>query len=248
MRSLIDQGPIHQHAEWIRQYGSTFQYTGFLGQRGLFTTDLAALSFVLHHVDAFPKTRAARSGVFTLMGQGLIFSEGAQHRKQRRILNSSFNLTSVKKMGPVFFDKAERLKEKWCQLIEEAKTEDQTDGIESACAFDVLPQLQKVIWDILGVTGFDYEFDTLGDSYTELADAHTNMFAMSQRLSAWDSLWMVFPFMRNLVSSTSRLYVRLTVGQPSSKHQRFFKSRNAARGVAKVLSIRNQASRHCIDG
>ena len=54
-----------------------------------------------------------------MLGEGLLVAEGHDHKRQRRILNSSFSHASVRGMVPIFFDKAYELRDKMASMIED---------------------------------------------------------------------------------------------------------------------------------
>jgi hypothetical protein len=72
------------------------------------------------------------------LGNGLLVAEGADHKRQRRVLNQCFSQQAIKDLVPIFYDKAEELSEKLLGLIEEdpeneaaptpTKPEDQQPG------------------------------------------------------------------------------------------------------------------------
>jgi hypothetical protein len=54
------------------------------------TTDLRAISHVLMHHDVYHKPDIIRHELIRLMGEGVLVTEGDQHRNQRRLLNPAF--------------------------------------------------------------------------------------------------------------------------------------------------------------
>ena len=61
--ALADQENTSVFATWREQYGSTFVYRGFVGGRRLFTTDPAALAWILGHAYDFPKPEFVRESL-----------------------------------------------------------------------------------------------------------------------------------------------------------------------------------------
>lgn len=62
-------------------------YTGFLFEPRFYTTDPVALQYILSHADDFPKSDRMRKQLAEILGEGVLFAEGADHRRQRKIMN-----------------------------------------------------------------------------------------------------------------------------------------------------------------
>jgi hypothetical protein len=74
------------HLEKIKIYGKTFVYKGFMNTNRFSTVDSRALGHILTRMDIYPKPNHIRLGLGRLLGEGLLFAEGADHKKQRKMM------------------------------------------------------------------------------------------------------------------------------------------------------------------
>ncbi|WVQ74482.1 hypothetical protein IAR50_004083 [Cryptococcus sp. DSM 104548] len=200
--TLIGSPPNAPHAEWSDKYGHTIRYRLLLGAHRFMTLDGTGLNYILSHPDVFPKPDTARKGLAEMLGNGLLTSEGDDHRRQRRALNPSFSVSAIKNMAPAFYDKAYELQAKLLALVENedplekasptpAKEEDYVPGGQK---IDVMKYLGKTTLDVIGVTGFGYDFKTLSEPNNVLSDAYAQMFAAGMDMQFSDFILSRIPF------------------------------------------------------
>jgi len=179
--------------KWIKQYGHTFRYRILGGGWRFFTADPVALSYILSHPDTFPKPELTRQQMETFLGNGVLIAEGADHRRQRKILNPSFSQAAVREMVPMFMDKAYELKDALNTMINDdsiitsptpAVTEDIIPGTKK---IDVMKYLAQATLDVIGLAGFNYDFRSmsLSEGPNELAEAYRNMFQATQAVDTF---------------------------------------------------------------
>jgi cytochrome P450 len=178
-----------------------------LNSSRFFTTDPTALSYILNHADVFPKSNQARRSLIDLLGNGLLVSEGHDHRRQRKILQSAFNPANIRGMIPIFYDKAYELKDKMVTLIEDptaqcAPTPTKAgDKVKGGKQMDVMMYLGQATLDVIGLAGFDYDFKALSEPKNELAEAYRDMFSVGQSITAMAIFQAFFPGASHLVGS-----------------------------------------------
>ncbi|ORX39248.1 cytochrome P450 [Kockovaella imperatae] len=189
LRAIIKAGPMELHREWAKEYGPTYRYRIIFAQHRFYTLDPKAIAHVLSHPDTFPKPDRARQQLAKTLGNGLLTAEGADHRRQRKALNPSFSPLAVKNMQDIFFDKAYELREKLVDIIADdtiqasptpAKPEDTVSGGKK---IDVAKYLGQTTLDVIGLAGFNYDFQSLSQKDNELAEAYRSMFAASSQLT-----------------------------------------------------------------
>ena len=104
---------------------------------------------------SFQKGRALQRTKIVL-GEGLLTSEGDQHKRQRRLAQPAFHRDRIERYGEVMIDRAARLRETW------------RDGQE----LDVHHEMMRVTLSVVAKTLFnaevDEEADDIGRSLTEL--------------------------------------------------------------------------------
>lgn len=84
---IIKAGPGQQHKIWMKEYGRTLFYKGILGAPRVWTADPLALKYILTHANDFPKDENTRESLAEILGKGLLFAEGADHTRQKKIMN-----------------------------------------------------------------------------------------------------------------------------------------------------------------
>ncbi|KAH9847038.1 cytochrome P450 [Lenzites betulinus] len=138
---------------WLAEYGPHIVYKGFLNEDRLFTLDARALNHILTHSADYRKPEVARRNLAKVLGEGILFTEGEQHRRQRRILNPAFGPAQIRDLTEIFVQKAIELRDIWdAQMM--------GDGVPNA-RLDVLSGLTKTTLDVIGLAGFGYRFNAL---------------------------------------------------------------------------------------
>ena len=105
--------------------------------------------------------------------EGLINAEGERHRIVRRIVGGLFGKGNVRGMMPVFAMKCGQLRGMWServntlisdfhsQTISESPGANRQEEAETGVLMDVLDGLNRLSFDIIGLTAFDHSFDAL---------------------------------------------------------------------------------------
>ncbi|KAG9128431.1 hypothetical protein FRC07_012539 [Ceratobasidium sp. 392] len=185
------------HEEWMETYGAVFAYRSFLSSYRLLTTDPRALSFIMTQSSSFPKPETLRKGIANLLGEGILFAEFDVHKRQRRIMNPAFGPPQVRELVPIFWQKSNKLKDVWLNLIKTSS--------EGATVIDVLPWLSRATLDIIGAAGFDYHFNSLdGDDEDELALAFSKIFSEGQPTRVFDIIKNFIPALNVIPDERSR--------------------------------------------
>jgi len=177
-----------------------------------FTADPVALSYILSRTDTFQKPEQVRKNMADILGDGVLVAEGADHRRQRKMLNPSFSASAVRDMMPIFYDKAYDLKDKLSTLIDDELIEASPtpiipeDKVAGGRKIDIMRYLALCTLDVIGAAGFDYEFRGLKKPNNELADAYRNMFQAGQSLTFFAVVQALIPLMDKIVSAAAKLY------------------------------------------
>jgi hypothetical protein len=205
--------------KWIRQYGHTFRYRILGGGWRFFTADPVALSYILSHADTFPKPELTRQQMETFLGNGVLIAEGADHRRQRKILNPSFSQAAVRDMVPMFMDKAYELKDTLMVMINDDSIETsptpatKIDVVPGTKKIDVMRYLAQATLDVIGLAGFNYDFRSMSISEgpNELAEAYRNMFQATQSIDTLAIAQAFIKPLRWIVSGTENSWVAVDV-------------------------------------
>ncbi|KIY66077.1 cytochrome P450 [Cylindrobasidium torrendii FP15055 ss-10] len=140
--------------EWMKKYGRVFGYAGILGETRFFIADTKAIAHILHQATVYPKPDGVRYNLSQIVGPGVLVVEGEQHKRQRKVMNPAFGNAYIKELTPAFLEKSIQLRDIWAQeCISTVDGIYRTDGIE---------WMAKLTLDIIGSTGFNYSFNSLG--------------------------------------------------------------------------------------
>lgn len=153
----------------------------------------------------YPKPERTRHFLTSLLGNGVLVAEGYEHKKQRRSLDSAFSLQRIKAVTPLFHAPAAKLASKWEELIDK---EGGSNGLDkNQIQMDVMSWLSRCTLDIIGVAGFDFDFNSLDNSQSELAQAYGELFGEGMRPSLFfiilNRMATSFPFLNPVLETVN---------------------------------------------
>ncbi|KAH9965553.1 cytochrome P450 [Lactifluus volemus] len=203
--------------EWVNTYGHVMKfYSAFLTPK-LLAVDPVAISYVLQNSDSFRKTEFLKFSLGALMGNGLLFVEGPQHKKQvcsyipvratlmilnlqRKVMNPAFGPVQVRKFTSLFMEKSIELREIWADLISKSSRKD------GRLRLDAYTWLNKVTLDIIGLAGFNYTFDSLhsGDETKNPMYTAFRSIVMANARNLVFIIQFAFPLFRSIPTARSR--------------------------------------------
>ena len=93
----------------------------------------------------YVKTEITRNVLLRLTGKGVLYVDGAEHRRQRKLLNPAFSSEHIKNLVSPFWSKACELKQLW---------EDENVNIDEKKGYNVVKALTRTTLDIIGLAGF----------------------------------------------------------------------------------------------
>ncbi|RDX45658.1 cytochrome P450 [Lentinus brumalis] len=177
--------------EWIAQYGRSFRFYGPFRAPRLFTTDLRAINHVLTHSMDYYKPPESRKGLARLLGEGVLVTEGAQHKQQRHIMNPAFGPAQIRELTEIFLEKANGLCDYWNAQIAAQGGAARTNVIEG---------LSKMTLDVIGLAGFSYEFDALNPEKptNELNRAFSVIFKQPPKMNLFAIIGGFVPILQRL--------------------------------------------------
>ncbi|PKY44217.1 cytochrome P450, partial [Rhizophagus irregularis] len=163
LKTLMTEESGVPQLRWIKKYGNVIKYHGLFNKPILLIADIKLVQEItLNKPYDFIKPFNA-SGI-SLIGRGLVFAEGDNHKRQRKMSNPAFTYSNVKEMVPSFIRIGSTLK----GLIEEKINSGETN-------INLTPYISKATLDVIGLVGFNYEFNSL-TSQNELAIAYDSVF------------------------------------------------------------------------
>ncbi|KAK0436857.1 cytochrome P450 [Armillaria borealis] len=154
--------------KWQAMYGDVFRVRAPLGEDRLFISDPKALQYIYHTASyRFPKVPSRRHLSRILVGPGLSAMDGNDHRRQRKVMLPGFGSPESKSFLPIFFACAEKMAQKWTELMELSS--------DQSIVVNVTPWVSRAALDAIGEAAFDYQFGALDNLDNPLAKAYTNL-------------------------------------------------------------------------
>ncbi|OCH85827.1 cytochrome P450 [Obba rivulosa] len=134
---------------WVERYGHVCHYEVFFNNEHFVTTDTRALHHILTHGDIFGKSGRTSP----LLGRGLLVTEGqARSTKPRHVMNPAFGPAQIRELTSIFVEKSLQLRDIWMSKVEQNGRSARIDAVDG---------LGKMTLDVIGLSGFNYEFDSL---------------------------------------------------------------------------------------
>lgn len=200
--------------EWILKYGGAVRIYGVLSEPRLMISDPIALEHVLHtRVYSYPKARLAAHMLGSIMGNGLIVSEGEAHRRQKRALQPGFSTQCIKNISPIFSRHASLQAQHMHARIAE----------HNSALIDVHALTSSATLDALGEAALGLEFGALASAHGgdggKLHHTHPLPCALEHSLSIATRSSLLL----NILGSATMLFPvleRLPIGMNSSEFRR----------------------------
>ncbi|KAH7907834.1 cytochrome P450 [Hygrophoropsis aurantiaca] len=205
IRDLFKSEELILLEEWAQEYGQTLKFDGFLNEFYLFTMDLRAMNHILTHSGDYQKPKPIRYFLAKILTQcGLFFNAGPQHQQQRRIMNPAFGLGRMRDLTEIILDKSIKFRD---ILMLESKDEEGNPK-----RTDILSWMSRVSLDVIGLAGFNYEFNSLDTSVkkNEINEAMEMIISDSIAGNVLSMLQMWIPPLRAIPTELGR---KITVAQ-----------------------------------
>ncbi|GBB94344.1 hypothetical protein RclHR1_02340001 [Rhizophagus clarus] len=163
LKTIMSEEAGVPHIRWVKKYGKIIKFYGMFNKPNLFIADAKLLQEITLN-RAYDFVKPLNAAGLSLIGRGLVYAEGGDHKRQRKMANPAFTHNNVKEMVPSIVRVASTLK---------GSIEDEINSGETNINFT--PYISKAALDIIGLVGFNYEFNSL-TSPSELAIAYDSIF------------------------------------------------------------------------
>ncbi|KAJ8456141.1 hypothetical protein ONZ45_g18812 [Pleurotus djamor] len=193
------------HEIFVRRYGRAIHIRG-IGpwDDRLLTLDPVSIGHVLKNSMIYEKPWQSRKLITSLIGCGMLAAEGQVHKRQRRVATPAFSIQNMRALVPLVFKKGLQLRDRWKDMIET-----NPDG-QAGVTMDICHWVSRATFDVIGLAGFDYDFNAIQDETNELFSAYKDMFevAISQG-GIWRTIILVYaPFLNELFPDKTTKIVR----------------------------------------
>ncbi|KDR75950.1 hypothetical protein GALMADRAFT_1331936 [Galerina marginata CBS 339.88] len=169
LRAILDPAVSPQmHEYFIHKYGRSIRIQG-VGPWDvrLLTLDPVSVAHVLKNSTVYEKPWQSRRLITSLIGCGMLAAEGHVHKRQRRVSTPAFSIQNLRALVPLVFNKGNELKDKWMQIANTSS---------GPLTIDVCHWISRATFDVIGLAGFDYNFNAIEDESNELFCAYKEMF------------------------------------------------------------------------
>ncbi|KAF9093149.1 hypothetical protein BGX27_001654 [Mortierella sp. AM989] len=191
---ILSEAPGVPHLRWVEKHGGIVAYNGLFNSQNVVLVDRAAIQHVLNtHSYNYQKNPLVVRLFSPILGLGVAFVEGDVHKKQRKMLNSTFNVSHVKGMVSIMSTPAELIANMWLNRADQTK-----EGTE----FEISKDLGCATLDIIGLAGFGYNFKSLTESDDELSEAYREFFHMTSSIRQF--LFIQFPLYAYVPTAANR--------------------------------------------
>ncbi|KAI0644393.1 cytochrome P450 [Trametes meyenii] len=194
--------------QWFEKFGKHFVDRDFFMGPRLWTLDPRAIHHVLTHSVDYPSPPERREALLQIVGRGLLFVQGEEHRLQRRILNPAFGPAQVRDLTEIFVRKSIELRDVWLALV----------GQSGTARVNASKDLSRMTLDVIGLAGFGYDFKALtaSDEPNELITAFRKLHSAQPAMSSIKMfLRFSFPFLKFMPGGMAT-----TIKKPSEVMQR----------------------------
>ncbi|KAI1793787.1 cytochrome P450 [Ganoderma leucocontextum] len=155
-------------AHLVETYGAVSLIKGFLGKRFLVIHDVKVLQAVgVKDQESYAKSIAPSNDLIVLLGPSLLTTEGAQHKRQRKLMNPVFSNNHLRDMSNIFYSVSRKMRSALSARVP-------TDG--SSKVFDINSWMARTTLEILGQAGLGYSFDNFLDDSNDPYGESLKMF------------------------------------------------------------------------
>ncbi|KAJ8507684.1 hypothetical protein ONZ45_g9974 [Pleurotus djamor] len=147
---------LEMYKSWARTFGPVFKIKAALFHSDIIVTaDHAAVQYIFADTTNYVKSPAFRPPAANVLGKGLVWAEGADHAKMRKILAPAFSQDSVKQMASDIYECAEKMETKLTNhLLSHA-------GDEAGLTINIGDWTSPCTLDIIGRVAFGYDFKAI---------------------------------------------------------------------------------------
>ncbi|RIA97841.1 cytochrome P450 [Glomus cerebriforme] len=141
LKTLLKEESGEPQLRWVKQYGNIVKFHGIFNTPTLFIADPKILQEININ-QSYDYIKPPSVSAVAVVGRGLVFAEGDDHKRQRKMMSPAFTHSNVKEMVPAFTRIA---------LILKGLIEDKVNQGESN--INLTPYVSKTTLDIIGLVG-----------------------------------------------------------------------------------------------
>ncbi|THH17329.1 hypothetical protein EW146_g3445 [Bondarzewia mesenterica] len=100
-------------------------------------------------------------------------------KRQRRVTTPAFSVQNMRALVPLVFSKGEELKDRWTEMIDARTDTEETEEARRTIVLDACHWISRATFDVIGLAGFDYQFNAIQNESNELFCAYKDMFEVA---------------------------------------------------------------------
>ncbi|CBQ69575.1 related to Cytochrome P450 [Sporisorium reilianum SRZ2] len=173
MAEFVGKPGAGAEMSWSRQFGKdgVYRSTFLFGREAVhFQRPKALRQILVEDPYSYPKPALAWKLLGLIAGYGLLVVEGDTHRKMRKTMNPAFSLTNLQEQFPVYYNKIYHLVKILKKQVDESP--------DDHAIIDCDKWVSKALLDIICVTAFGYEADSLHNPDNELASGYETVLSL----------------------------------------------------------------------
>lgn len=217
--NVIQAEPGILHREWLKKYGDRRGILSVIGAFGvenvMFMSSEAMHKVLVSDWLDYPRPDFMRNLLGIVAGYGLLTVTGNVHKQMRKFMNPAFSISNLMAQTDMYYKPIYKLVE---ILHQSLASEGTKDGKE----VHMYPWMSKVTLDIICLTAFGYESNSLQNPENELALAYEDLISLQSGRNlarfifvlsipgapafvrtefAWKIRWLInkIPFLRPMV-------------------------------------------------
>ncbi|KAF8916706.1 cytochrome P450 [Mucidula mucida] len=191
-----------------KRYGRSVRIRGaFPWEERLLTMDPVSMAHILKNADLYQKPALSRRLITSLIG--------ARVSTPRRVLLPAFSNHNLRGFSSVVLKKGVQLKEKWLDILKGASLD------EGAMTLDIGSWISRATFDVMGLAGFDYDFNAIEDESNVLFRAYVEMFQKcATQQGLWETMAAILLFEPDRVAQQCRSTIHRIAGQVIQEKKR----------------------------
>ncbi|ORY07940.1 cytochrome P450 [Clohesyomyces aquaticus] len=151
--------------------------------RLLLASPAAIADVLVHKTYDFEKTPWIRAFLKQFLGDGLLTTEGEEHKHQRKHIMPAFSFRHIKELYPVFWSKSLEL----CDVVKAEMAEKMNDVLE------LNHFATQVTMDIIGLAGLGRDIGSLRNSEDELISTYEEILEPTSEKGIYFVMHLLFP-------------------------------------------------------
>ncbi|KAK1753620.1 cytochrome P450 [Echria macrotheca] len=167
LNQFLSGSPQEPFISWMKKWpdAELIRYYGPGHSDAVLVIGLGAWREIMSvHPDSFGKPTLWEKLVRPIVGKGLVFAEGEEHKAHRKLLSGPFSLTKLKRLIPVFQTKAKELSTYFDKQIET------NEGV-----VELVSTFSSITLDIIGIAALGVNLQNL-ETPTPFHESYTHVF------------------------------------------------------------------------